>query len=197
MSVSIIKKSGLLDQFSPSTSEINTKRIFVVHRHLGSILHYDLRFSVNGVLKSWAIPKGPSMNPGDRRLAILVEDQPMSYARFKGVIPEGSYGAGVMEIWDRGNCILHSVYSSGCSDNDFECQLEEGRIRFTLKGKKLKGVFSLVRMNGTDSRQWLLIKGNDKFAVNYLYDCEELTSAKSAITKIIRAREEEEKRIAF
>lgn len=167
--------------------KLTAKRIFVVHRHLGSILHYDLRIEINGVLKNWAIPKGPSMNVGDRRLAILTEDLPLSYASFKGVVPEGEYGAGIVEGWDKGYLIPHSIRNSSCNDQDMLCQLNEGRLKFTLKGKKLRGVFSLVRMN-TNSAHWLLVKGNDKYAVLDAYDAEHYTANKSMINKYMRSR---------
>jgi bifunctional non-homologous end joining protein LigD len=162
------------------------KRIFVVQRHLGSILHYDLRIEINGILKSWAIPKGPSMNGGDRRLAVLAEDYPLSYANFQGIVPEGTYGAGILELWDKGTCVPHAIHSSGCPDQDLMCQFKEGRLKFTLKGKKLKGVFTLVRLDGGDQRHWLLIKGNDKFAVNDPYDCEKYIARHSRINKALR-----------
>jgi bifunctional non-homologous end joining protein LigD len=165
------------------------KRIFVVHRHLGSILHYDLRIEINGVLKCWAIPKGPSMNPGDRRLAILTDEMPLDYASFSGVIPEGDYGAGILEKWDKGNIIPHAIHTSNCNEKDILCQMKEGRLKFTLKGKKLKGVFSLVRING--SKHWLLIKGNDKFAVNDSYTCERYINSKSLINKFLNRNRNE------
>jgi bifunctional non-homologous end joining protein LigD len=189
MSVIVNRRRDLNEsnQSEPLVRGIADKRIFVVHRHLGSILHYDLRIEINGVLKNWAIPKGPSMNVGDRRIAILTEDLPLSYASFKGVVPEGNYGAGIVEIWDKGCCITHAAHSSVCSDRDILCQLREGRLKFTLRGKKLKGVFSLVRING-DSKHWLLIKGNDKYAVNYPYNCEQYIGEKSLINKYLRSQ---------
>lgn len=168
-----------------TTKEITGKRIFVVHRHLGNILHYDLRIEINGQLKSWAIPRGPSMNPGDRRLAVATDDQPLHYASFKGVIPQGAYGAGIVERWDKGTCIPHTFSDSRCSDDDLLCQLNQGRLKFTLKGKKLRGVFSLVRIND-GSPHWLLIKGNDKFAVDHHYDCEQLIGGQSLINKYLK-----------
>src|SRR5436190_11555821 len=104
MSVLIRKRrqNGRMDHSASIEKRNSEKRIFVVHRHLGSILHYDLRIEINGVLKNWAIPAGPSMNPGDRRLAILTDDLPLDYAKFKGIVPEGNYGAGIVEKWDGG-----------------------------------------------------------------------------------------------
>ena len=165
--------------------DIEGRRIFVVHRHLGSILHYDLRIEINGVLKSWAIPKGPSMNAGDRRLAIFTDDLPLDYAKFQGVVPEGTYGAGIVERWDKGYCIPHAFHNSACGDRDMLCKLKDGRLKFTLRGKKLRGVFSLVRING-NSQHWLLIKGNDKYAVNDPYNSEHYISSTSIINKFLK-----------
>ena len=160
------------------------KRIFIVQRHLDTILHYDFRISLNGALKSWAMPSGPSMNPDDRRLAIATADKPMSYASGR----KSHLADGVFEMWDKGLLMPHSVYSSGCTDDDVECQLREGRLRFTLKGKKLKGVFSLIRINGDQSKNWLLIKGNDKFAVSFNYNTDHFINPTSIINRIIRHR---------
>lgn len=118
---------------------------FVVHEHHARHLHYDFRLEMEGVLKSWAVPKGPSMNPSDKRLAILVEDHPLDYANFEGAIPEGQYGAGEVIIWDKGT---YQVISG---------DIESGRLEFSLKGKKLKGIFVLVRMKGKE-KEWLLMK---------------------------------------
>jgi bifunctional non-homologous end joining protein LigD len=153
------------------------KRIFVVQRHQSSILHFDLRIEVNGVLKSWAMPKGPSMNCNDKRLAIMVEDHPISYASFKGKIPEGNYGAGTVERWDKGSYIPHNLGAGKSADREILKQIREGRLKFTLRGSKLKGVFTLVRLNGPGSNAWILIKGNDKFAVDFNYNNEFYTSS--------------------
>lgn len=157
-------------------------RIFVVQRHDTSILHYDFRIEVNGVLRSWAIPKGPSMNAGDRRIAICMEDHPLSYALFKGKIPKGNYGAGTVDIWDRG---IYEVPYSTRSDSDrmIARQLKSGILKFTLKGRHLKGVFSLVRMPGVNHKLWLLMKGNDKYAVDYTYSSEEIRNYRSMMSR--------------
>ncbi len=122
---------------------------FVVHEHDASRLHYDFRLEMGGVLRSWAIPKGPSMDASEKRLAILVEDHPLEYIDFEGIIPEGMYGAGAVVVWDNGNYDI----------------IEEKRdkISFFLKGKRLKGNFSLVRLKGKE-KEWLLIKQKDEYA---------------------------------
>ncbi|MHB1456463.1 MAG: DNA ligase D [Armatimonadota bacterium] len=126
-------------------------RRFVVHEHHASRLHFDLRLEMDGVLKSWAIPKGPSMNPADKRLAVMVEDHPMEYLNFRGEIAEGNYGAGEVEIWDSGTYEL------------IEDELENGKLLMNMVGVKLHGEFHFVRLKkGKD--EWLLMKGKDSFA---------------------------------
>jgi len=143
---------------------------FVVHEHHASHLHYDFRLEIAGVLKSWAIPKGPSMNPAEKRLAVMVEDHPLEYGDFEGIIPEGQYGAGPVLIWDSGEFK---------PEGDLENSLEKGKLVFTLNGKKLKGAFSLVLMKGRGSgKDWLLIKGKDSFAKEDWGIKEELTPAR-------------------
>lgn len=119
---------------------------FVVQKHAATRLHYDLRLEMDGVLKSWALPKGPSMNPSEKRLAVQVEDHPYAYKDFEGIIPEG-YGAGAVIIWDQGTYEV--------------TEKKKGSFHFTLKGKKLKGGFILVRLKG---KNWLLIKAKDRHA---------------------------------
>ena len=131
--------------------------VFVVQKHKSTRLHYDFRLEVGGVLKSWAIPKGPSLNPSQKRLAVMVEDHPYDYRDFEGVIPEGEYGGGTVMIWDEGTYAV--------ADGDAARALEAGVMKFELDGKKLKGTFALVRtrMGGKDEN-WLLIKGKDGHA---------------------------------
>jgi bifunctional non-homologous end joining protein LigD len=132
--------------------------IFVIQKHDATRLHYDFRLETeDGVLKSWAIPKGVSMDPEDKRLAVLTEDHPLDYANFEGTIPKGNYGAGTVIVWDKG------TYSA---DASFSHQFEQGKIKFILNGNKVKGSFSLVRMNNKErnGKQWLLIKSKDEFA---------------------------------
>jgi bifunctional non-homologous end joining protein LigD len=124
---------------------------FIVHEHHASHLHFDFRLEMEGVLKSWAVPKGPSMNPADKRLAIMVDDHTMEYGSFEGIIPEGHYGAGAVVIWDNGEFEL------------LRGGIREGRMEFSLKGKKLKGIFAMARMSGKE-KEWLLMKKKDAFA---------------------------------
>jgi bifunctional non-homologous end joining protein LigD len=132
---------------------------FVVQKHDASHLHYDFRLEVDGVLKSWAVPKGPSMNPADKRLAMAVEDHPLDYGGFEGTIPEGNYGAGTVMVWDNG------TYEAEGGVPAAE-QFSKGEIKFTLHGKKLRGSFALVNTGKRSAdprraRQWLLIKHRD------------------------------------
>jgi bifunctional non-homologous end joining protein LigD len=127
--------------------------IFVVQKHAASHLHYDFRLEHNGVLLSWAVPKGPSVRAGERRLAMRTEDHPLDYATFEGTIPEGEYGGGRVLVWDYGTWEV---------DGDAERQVEAGRLTFALQGKKLHGRFHLVRSKGEGKRErWLLFKGKD------------------------------------
>jgi len=132
------------------------KTRFVVHEHHASHLHYDFRLEIGGVLKSWAVPKGPSLNPADKRLAILVEDHPLVYANFEGIIPAESYGAGPVVIWDEGEFEALEDPESG---------LAKGRLSFRLAGKRLRGGFALALMEGRGTgKEWLLMKKKDDFA---------------------------------
>ena len=131
---------------------------FVVHEHKATRLHYDFRLEMGGVLKSWAVPKGPSMNPAEKRLAVMVEDHPIEYIDFEGVIPEQSYGAGAVVVWD---CGTYEAAEPG----DREEQLRSGKFAFTLNGKKLKGGFALTRLaKGQKGNEWLLMKKKDGHA---------------------------------
>ncbi|MCI4442777.1 MAG: 3'-phosphoesterase [Lentimicrobium sp.] len=138
--------------------------IFVVQKHAASHLHYDFRLEMDGVLKSWAIPKGPSMNPEEKRLAIMVEDHPYDYKDFEGTIPEGNYGAGSVIVWDSGTYALANEQDEGKIANKFKSDLKEGHLSFILKGKKLKGEFALVRLKIKQKNAWLLIKKDDQYA---------------------------------
>jgi bifunctional non-homologous end joining protein LigD len=155
---------------------------FVVQRHKASHLHYDFRLELNGVLKSWAVPKGPSMNPGDKRLAMMVEDHPYDYKDFKGVIPNG-YGAGIVEIWDSGHYADLDELEKPAAEKQIAAGIKAGNLKFKLYGKKLKGEFALVKLKGKENNPWLLIKHRDEYAVDNVYNSEEKTSANSPINK--------------
>jgi bifunctional non-homologous end joining protein LigD len=132
---------------------------FVVQEHHARRLHYDFRLEVDGILASWAIPKGPSMNPKDKHLAVRVEDHPLRYRLFEGVIPKGEYGAGSVIVWDEGRYAL-------AEGDDPRREIARGKIVFSLSGKKLRGLFTLVKMHGSryGANSWLLIKDRDEFA---------------------------------
>ena len=139
--------------------QTQTSRFFCVQKHLASHLHYDLRLEHNGVLLSWAVPKGPSLDPKVKRLAMMVEDHPIEYGTFEGVIPEG-YGAGIVMLWDVGSWTPQVP--------DVDAALKKGDLKFTLEGYKLKGSWVLVRTGGRypggSDRSWLLIKHRDDWA---------------------------------
>jgi len=137
-------------------------RIFVVQKHDASRLHYDFRLAINGVLASWAVPKGPSMNPAEKRLAVRTEDHPFEYADFEGVIPEGQYGAGPVMVWDKG------TYEPE-GDIPPDKQLARGKIDVLLEGEKLRGGFTLIQTGrrsagSSERKRWLLIKHRDQYA---------------------------------
>jgi bifunctional non-homologous end joining protein LigD len=129
---------------------------FVIQQHHARHLHYDLRLELGGALKSWAVPKQPSMNPKIKRLAILVEDHPYTYKDFEGTIPFG-YGAGTVKIWDHGTYCVDNL-DAGESEKKIKEGLKKGSFHFSLYGKKLKGIFHLVRLKKGDKEEWLLIK---------------------------------------
>ncbi|WP_291246659.1 DNA polymerase ligase N-terminal domain-containing protein [Flavobacterium sp.] len=141
-----------------------TELVFVVQKHAASNLHYDFRLEMDGVLKSWVIPKGPSMNPADKRLAIMVEDHPYDYQDFEGIIPDGNYGAGTVMIWDNGTYALADEEGADNVEKKLKSDLEKGHLSFILNGKKLKGEFALVELKTKQENSWLLIKKNDQYA---------------------------------
>lgn len=142
-----------------------TKLHFVVQKHAASQLHYDFRLEMSGVLKSWAVPKGPSMNPADKRLAIQVEDHPYDYKDFEGTIPEGNYGAGTVIVWDQGTYeSLGDARGKAAHTRILLEGLQKGTLKVRLDGQKLKGEFVLVRTSSKAKNTWLLIKHRDEFA---------------------------------
>jgi bifunctional non-homologous end joining protein LigD len=154
----------------PEKKRSGIGRLFVVQKHRATQLHYDFRLESQGVLKSWAVPKGPSLDPTVKRLAMEVEDHPVDYADFEGVIPAGEYGGGTVMVWDYG------VYAPENSKSVSKA-LAKGELKFAVLGTKLKGSFALVR---TDGRRWLLIKHRDRYISS-----EEITEKApvSALTK--------------
>jgi bifunctional non-homologous end joining protein LigD len=152
---------------------------FVVQKHQASRLHFDLRLELGGSLKSWAVPKGPSLNPEDKRLAIMVEDHPLDYGRFEGVIPEGNYGAGPVMVWDEGTYHARASQEREESERLLEKGLEEGRLTFVLHGRKLNGEFVLVKLKRGKENEWLLMKKRDAFATSRAFAGEDV----SAVTK--------------
>ena len=137
--------------------------IFVIQKHKATSLHYDFRIEMDGVLKSWAVPKGPSTDPKVKRLALPTEDHPIEYAGFEGVIPEG-YGAGTVIVWDTGTYV--NLWAEKETDKRLTMSqaYDKGRIEIRLNGKKLKGGYALIRTGGTNDRRWLLIKERDEYA---------------------------------
>ena len=158
----------------PPKVEKKSKHRFVVQKHRATRLHYDFRLEMDGVLKSWAVPKGPSLDPADKRLAMQVEDHPVSYFDFEGIIPEGNYGAGTVQVWDVGTWEplspkpVSGKYVPG-TDSEANEMLQKGDLKFRLQGKRLKGDFALIHMKsrrpGTKGTEWLMIKKQDNAAV--------------------------------
>ena len=168
----------------PDTGKAKTGKAltFVVQRHDASHLHYDFRLEMDGVLKSWAVPKGPSLKAGERRLAVHVEDHPLAYGKFYGEIPEGNYGAGTVDLWDHGTYTPMEPVKGKSAEKQLLAQLAKGDLKITLKGKHLNGSFALVRMNDGTDKNWLLIKKKDAFAVP-AYDIETVPPLKSKAKK--------------
>ena len=170
MSLSLYKKKRSFEK-TPEPSGKNPASFkdelrFVVQKHDASRLHYDFRLEMEGVLKSWAVPKGPSLNPDDKRLAMMVEDHPYDYRSFEGIIPKGNYGAGTVIVWDEGTYEPAEPVEASLKQQEkiLLKQLHEGNLKFRLKGKKLNGEYALVRIKGREENAWLLIKKKDKYA---------------------------------
>jgi bifunctional non-homologous end joining protein LigD len=174
------EKRHFNDTPEPEGKEKNSgkKLIFTIQRHHASHLHYDFRLELHGVLLSWAVPKGPSLNPKDKRLAMMVEDHPLDYATFEGDIPQGNYGAGHVDVWDYGTYEPINEAGEVISTAEFTKNLKSGSIKFRMKGKKLKGDFALVHMK-KDEKTWLLIKHRDKYATDEDYNSEDYAKKSS------------------
>jgi DNA ligase D-like protein (predicted 3'-phosphoesterase) len=135
---------------------------FVIQKHDATSLHYDFRLEAGGVLKSWAVPKGPSTNPNDKRLAMQTEDHPLDYASFEGVIPEGQYGAGPVIVWDTG--AYRNLTEKDGREVPVEDAVRSGHVTVWLEGKKLKGGYALTRIGGGKKARWILVKMKDEAA---------------------------------
>lgn len=144
----------------PSGYSHDGEPIFVIQKHNARNLHFDFRLEINGVLKSWAVPKGPSTDPSEKRLAMPTEDHPMEYADFEGVIPEGQYGAGTVMVWDKGT--FENLKSKDGKNVSLEQFYKDGKIEIFLKGKKIHGGYALIKMK--NRKGWLLIKMDDEHA---------------------------------
>lgn len=199
MSLTQYKKKRKFDDTPEPAATVrkgNKDLSFVVQRHKASRLHYDFRLEMDGVLKSWAVPKGPSMNPEDKRLAMEVEDHPYDYKDFKGVILEGNYGAGIVEIWDKGTYTALTDDKDANQEKLLKAGMKKGDMKFVLKGKKLKGEFVLVHIKnrfGGKENTWLLIKHKDKYAVDK-YDSEKETTKSSPINKALAVEKKAKKK---
>lgn len=159
------KKRSFKNTPEPSGGKASGSALsFVVQKHDATRLHYDFRLEMEGVLKSWAVPKGPSLNPKDKRLAMMVEDHPYDYRSFEGIIPEGNYGAGTVIVWDEGN---YEALEGGTKKEQEKIllqQLKKGSLKFRMHGKKLRGEFALVKLKNAEDNSWLLIKHRDEHA---------------------------------
>ena len=197
MALSVYNKKRNFEETSEPKGEVKksaSKLIFVVQRHKASRLHYDFRLELDGVLKSWAVPKGPSMNAQDKRLAMQVEDHPYDYKDFEGHIPEGNYGAGIVEIWDSGTYSDIENSDTEKAEKNLKKGLKSGDFKFRLFGKKLQGEFVLVKLKGKEDNSWLLIKHRDSYAVDEEYDSEAHTKKNSPINKWLAENKKPERK---
>lgn len=139
----------------------HSDKLFVIQKHDATTLHYDFRLAIDGVLKSWAVPKGLSTAADEKRLAVRTDDHPLEYAEFEGIIPEGEYGAGTVMVWDIGS--YKPIVESNGHDKPMQEALDEGAIKFELQGEKLQGGYAMARMddNDSDQEQWLIFKLDD------------------------------------
>jgi bifunctional non-homologous end joining protein LigD len=167
----------------PELKEGNGPLAFVVQKHRASRLHYDFRLELGSALKSWAVPKGPSLNPAEKRLAVMVEDHPLEYAAFEGSIPEGEYGAGEVIIWDNGTYSPDEggklfFHDRAAAEAQIREGLKKGKLSFFLRGRKLQGSFALVRLKNKE-KEWLLMKHRDEYADS---ESDVLEKAESVVT---------------
>jgi len=184
--------------------------VFVIQKHAASRLHYDLRLQMEGVLKSWAVPKGPSTDPSVKRLAMMVEDHPFNYKDFEGLIPEGNYGAGAVRIWDQGTYHpIEEFKTKKEQEKHLLKQLKEGSLKIVFQGKKLKGEWAIVLTKQAEN-SWLLIKHKDKYASTEditekvtsvvsgktLEQIEKALTSKKNTSAVTNNKKEEEKSIA-
>jgi bifunctional non-homologous end joining protein LigD len=158
------RQFGKTPEPGPGSRPGEHRRFFVVHKHAARRLHYDLRLALDGVLKSWAVPKGPSLDPSVKRLAVQVEDHPLAYGDFEGVIPEDQYGAGSVIVWDRGRYRHPSARDEDEGERLLLEGIDRGNLKIVLEGEKLRGEFALVR-TGRGATSWLLLKKRDRYAV--------------------------------
>ena len=163
-----------------------TKMRFLVQEHHSRQLHYDFRLEMAGVLKSWALPKGPSLNPADKRLAVVVDDHPLEYFGFEGIIPAGQYGAGPVVVWDKGG------YSLLEGDDPVKA-FGSGRIVMELRGKILRGGFTLVKMKGRGEKNWLLIKRKDEYSKTNWILQQALTKEKERLVAVLLLKSSSQK----
>jgi bifunctional non-homologous end joining protein LigD len=164
MSLTKYKKKRSFDETpEPTGGKVGKGKLrFVVQKHAASHLHYDFRLEMEGVLKSWAVPKGPSLDPKVKRLAMMVEDHPYDYRTFEGTIPEGNYGAGTVIVWDEGTYEPQDITGNKDDlDKALRHQLYSGKLKFTLHGSKLNGNFALWKTKGRQENAWLLMKMTD------------------------------------
>ncbi len=176
------------DAPAPDATDVGVPRHFVIQKHAARRLHYDVRLQIGGVLRSWAVPRGPSLDPSVKRLAVMTEDHPLDYIHFEGVIPEGNYGAGAMIVWDRGVWVPLEPVAQG---------MRKGKLLFELRGHKLRGVWTLVRTQAKDGndRQWLLIKKPDDAASSEGSNFEESSILSGLTVEELRGGEDRAKKI--
>src|ERR1700744_1697845 len=162
-----VKKRDFTKTAEPKTGKSKDKDhlAFVVQKHDASHLHYDFRLEMDGGLKSWAVPKGPSTDPKTKRLAMMVEDHPFDYRNFEGLIPQGQYGGGTVIVWDEGTYEpIEEIKGKKAQEKHLLAQLKAGSLKIKLHGEKLEGEYALVKTYGMGENGWLLIKHNDEYA---------------------------------